>query len=167
MNRLVKTALQVLAYGAFTAFVGYLSSSPAYEYGSADMVSVKLSLSHAASRVKPCVRLTPQEIAALPPNMRRTEQCERERLPLTVELAVDGEVVIQVEAAPSGLWRDGPASVYERFEIEPGEHIVTARLRDTDRDEGWDYEQTAQVSLEAGRYFSISFRAETGGFNFR
>ena len=167
MSRAAKFVLQVATYAVFAAFVGYLSASPAYDYGFADRASVKLSLSHAANRVKPCVRLTPQEIAELAPNMRRPERCERERLPLTVELEFDGELVIQLEAPPSGLWHDGPASIYERFEVEPGEHRVTARLRDSDRGEGWDYAKTENVTLEAGRYFTVTFRANAGGFEFR
>ncbi len=167
MSKVAKPILQLVTYLVFAAFVGYLSASPAYDYGSAGSASVKLSLSHAANRVKPCVRLTPQQIADLAPNMRVAEKCERERLPLTVELEFDGEVVIHLEAPPSGLWADGPASVYERFDVEPGEYAVTARLRDSDRSEGWDYTQTENVTLEAGRYFTVTFRANAGGFNFR
>ena len=167
MSKAVKLVLQLATYAAFAAFVGYLSASPAYDYGSADKASLKLSLSHAANRVEPCVRLTPQQIAELAPNMRVAEKCERERLPLTVELEFDGELVIHLEAPPSGLWNDGPASVYERFDVEPGEHTVTARLRDSDRSEGWDYEQTENVTIEAGRYFTVTFRANAGGFEFR
>ena len=167
MSRALKIAIQGIAYALFAAFLGYLSASPGYDYAAGDKASVKLSLSHAANRVKPCVRLTPKEIAELPPNMRRTETCERERLPVAVELEIDGDIVISLEAPPSGLWNDGAASVYERFEIEPGAHTVTARLRDTDRDDGWDYSHTEEVTLAAGRYFTVTFRAETGGFKFR
>jgi hypothetical protein len=74
------------------------------------------------------VRLTPEEIAKLAPNMRRPEKCERERLPLTVELEIDGEIVKRIEAPPSGLWNDGPASVYQRFEIAPGTHTIIASV---------------------------------------
>ena len=167
MSKVLQITLQVLAYAAFAALLGYLSASPGYDYASADKATVKLSLSHAANRVKPCVQLTPREIAELPPNMRRPEICERERLPLTVELEIDGEIVRSIEAQPSGLWNDGAASIYERFEIEAGAHTVTARLRDTDRSDGWDYTHTEDVMLAAGRYFTVTFRAETGGFRFR
>ena len=70
-------------------------------------------------------------------------------------------------APPSGLWSDGAASVYERFDVEPGQHTVTARLRDTNRSEGWDYVYTETVTLVEGRYFTVTFRPETGGFSFR
>lgn len=167
MTDVARLSLQVLTYVAFAAILGYLSASPSYDYGSSEMATVKLSLSHAANRVKPCVRLTPQEIAKLAPNMRVPEKCERQRLPLSVELEVDGKTAVTLEVSPSGLWNDGNASVYERFEVEPGEHTLTARLRDTDRVEGWDYTHTETVMLEAGRYFTVTFRPETGGFNFR
>jgi hypothetical protein len=167
MNNGVRIALQVITYAGFAVGVGYLSASPAYDYADAGNATIKLSLSHAAERVKPCVRLTPAEIAELAPNMRRPETCERERLPLTVELEIDGEVVANIEASPSGLWDDGPASIYERFEVEPGEHTITARLRDSERAGGWDYTHTENVTLVASRYFTVTFRAETGGFRFR
>ena len=167
MANVYKVTLQVLAYLGLVIVVGYLSASPAYNYADADMATIKLSLSHAADRVEPCVRLTPEQIAELAPNMRRVEQCERERLPLTVRLEMDGELLQEIEAPPSGLWNDGPASVYERFEVEPGRHTITARLRKSSRPDGWDYEYSEDVMLVADRYFTITFRAETGGFRFR
>jgi len=167
MAGILKVTLQAAAYIAFAACVASLSASPAYHYAREDMATVKLSLSHAAQRVKPCVRLTPEQIAEFAPNMRHTEQCERERLPLSVEIDIDGAVVGRITAPPSGLWNDGPASVYERFEVEPGTHTVTARLRDSNRTDGWDYTHTETVNLAAGRYFTVTFRAETGGFSFR
>ena len=99
--------------------------------------------------------------------MRRTETCERERLPLILELDIDGETLLNLQAEPSGLWNDGPASIYERFEVAPGAHTITARLRDTARTEGWDYVSTETLELRPGRYFTITFKPENGGFNFR
>ena len=128
------------------------------------MATIKLSLSHAGNRVKPCERLTPEEVAKLAPNMRQVEKCERERLPVVVELLLDGTKVVQVEAAPSGVWNDGPSSVYESFEWPPGTYELTARLRDSDRVEGWDFTATEQVELSAGRYFTITFKEDSGGF---
>ena len=167
MSRVPRYLLQVLLFAAFATFVGYFSIAPTYQYADADNAVLKLSLSHATARAKPCVRLTPQEIAALPPNMRQPEKCERLRLPLFVELDVDGEQLIRIEAPPSGLWKDGAATIYRRIDLEPGTHVITARLRDTDRADGWDHAHTETVQLEAGRYFTVTFRGETGGFEFR
>jgi hypothetical protein len=167
MDKLYRVILRVLAYIGLMAVVGYLSASPAYDYADSDIAAIKLSLSHAAERVKPCIQLTPEQIAELAPNMRRAEQCERERLPLTVRVEIDGRLLAEVKAPPSGLWNDGPASVYERFEVEPGPHTITAKLRQSSRPDGWDFTHSEDVTLVAGRYFTITFRAETGGFRFR
>ena len=163
MNKVV----QLLLYAAFALAVGYFSVLPPYRYADPDSAAIKVSLSHAGHRVKECIRLTPDEINARARRGEPLNECERERLPVTVELDVDGETVLHVRAAPSGFWNDGPASVYERIEIPAGTHTITARLRDSARSDGWDYEHTEAVELRPGRYFTVRFRAETGGFAFR
>ncbi len=157
MIRGLRLAVAVAAYAVFAVAIGYLSASPVYHYGSADMAVLKLSLDHAAERVEPCVRLTPAEVAALPPDIRQPAHCERQRIPLRLQLDVDGMTVIDIVAQPSGLWDDGPASVYERFEIEPGTHSITVRLRDGKDTTQWDYVRSDDVVLAAGRYFTITF----------
>lgn len=159
--------VQFLLYVVLAVFIGYFSIAPRYQYADPGLASIKLSLSHAAKRVKECVTLTPDEINARARSGESLNECERERLPLTVEIEIDGETVLRVSAAPSGLWNDGPASVYERLNVAAGRHTITARLRDSARDNGWDYEYTETVELRPGRYFTVGFRAETGGFAFR
>jgi hypothetical protein len=167
MTKALQLLLQIALYAAFAVVIGWLSILPPFHYASGDMATIKLSLSHATERGVPCVKLTPEEIAKLAPNMRRTLSCERARLPLTIEIDIDGANAIQLVAQPSGLWNDGPASVYERFDVAPGKHLITARIRDSARTDGWDYTYSENVELEPGRYFTISFRPETGGFHYR
>jgi len=163
MNRVV----QAFLYGVFAVFIGYLSVAPTYRYGDPDLAVIKLSLNHAADRVEACIKLTPQQINERAMKGEPINECERARLPLVVELDVDGTTVLSVAAVPSGLWSDGPASVYERLAINSGAHTITARLRDSARETGWDYEYSEEVDLVPGRYFTITFRAENGGFAFR
>lgn len=167
MRNAARMIFQALAYVAFAGVVAWFSVLPRFRYADPDMAQIKVSLSHATERVEPCVQLTPEEIAELAANMRRTELCGRERLPLYLEFEVDGETMFTLEAPPSGLWDDGPASVYERFAVTPGRHTVSVRLRDSARSDGWDYAHTEDVYLEAGRYFTVTFRPETGGFSYR
>ncbi len=167
MINVLRYLLQVIAYAVFAIVVGYLSFWPRYQYASADVATIKLSLSHATERVVPCVELTPQQVAELAPNMQRTQSCERQRLPLILQLSIDGEITFEHEALPSGLWEDGPASIYQRFDLEPGAHTIMVHLRDTAREDGWDYTHTEDVTLIAGRYMTITFKAENGGFAFR
>ena len=165
MRNVLRYLLQFASFVAFAVFVAYFSASPAYQYAPADRAQVKISLSHAAERVAECVRLSPEEVAELAPNMRRTETCERERLPLMIEMIIDGNVVLAKQAPPSGLWGDGPASVYERLSLPPGAYELQVRLRDTARETGWDYTLTEDVELVAGRYLTVSFKADSGGFS--
>ena len=164
MRNAMRYFLQVMAYASFGVTVGYLSFWPQYQYASPETATVKLSLSHATERVEPCVQLTPQQIAELAPNMRRTQVCVRQRLPLLLQLEVDGQMALELLAKPTGLWEDGPASVYERFNLSAATHTITIRMRDSARVAGWDYTHTEDVVLEAGRYMTITFKAENGGF---
>ena len=163
----LRMLFRAAAYAAFALAIGYFSAAPPYQYGTPGAAVLKLSVSHATQRVEPCVLLTPEQIAALAPNMRRTQQCQRERLPLRVELELDGALLASLQASPAGLWGDGPASVYRRFDLPPGHYRLTARIRDSARADGWDYTHTEDVSLRTGRYLTVTFRAETGGFSIR
>jgi hypothetical protein len=167
MPEFFRYVLQLCAYAALAVAIAYFSASPRYQYASAEAAIVKVSLSHATNRIAPCVLLTSSEVAELAPNMRRAEKCERARLPLSIELAVDGKLKLSEQALPSGLWSDGPASIYRRFDMPSGEYRIDVRLRDTNRADGWDYAYTQDVRLQAGRYLTITFRAENGGFEFR
>ncbi len=158
---------QAVAYILFAAFLGVFSVAPSYTYLEADRAVIKLSFSHAGDRVSPCRRLTQEEIAALPANMRRSEDCPRARLPLLVELELDGEIATHRLLPPVGLQRDGASSVYQRFQVAAGKHRIVARLRDSARSEGFDYEGEAEVEIVPGQNFVIDFRAESGGFIFQ
>jgi hypothetical protein len=164
------SALQVLGqvafYAAFMAFLGYLATSPAYTYLDPGAAVITLSFGHAGETVSECRRLTPDEIAALPANMRRPMDCPRRRVPLLIELRLDDETLYRASVAPSGLAGDGASSVYERFVVRPGRYRVTAHLRDSRRVEGFDYELAEEVEFGPGQHLVIDFRAGTGGFRF-
>ena len=158
---------QAVAYGVLALLIGTFSDGPAHTYFPADMAQIKASFSHGAQRKEECRRLTPEEIAALPPNMRRPLACARERLPVVLELRLDEQLLYRGELPPSGIARDGPARVYESFAVPPGRHELLVRLRDSDRGEGFDYERRQVVELAPRQSLAIEFRAETGGFIFR
>lgn len=158
---------QIAAYTAFAVFIGVFSANPSYTYLGPDQAVVKLSFSHAAKRIGTCRRLTAEEIAALPANMRRTQDCPRERLPLLVELVLNDEVLTHRVLRPAGLHRDGTSAIYQSFVVPAGRHRLIARLRDSDRAQDFDYEQETVVDLVPGQNFVIDFRAESGGFVFR
>lgn len=163
-------ALRYLGQGAVYLLlalgIGYFSDRPAHTHFPPDMALIKLSFAHGAQKEE-CRRRTEEELAALPPNMRRPMVCARERLPVEVELLLDGAPLYRAVLPPTGLAGDGPSRAYERFAVPPGAHELVARLRDSDRAAGFDYERTAVVELAPGQSLAIDFRPEMGGFIFR
>lgn len=161
-----RLALQGLLYALAALALAHFSVQPAYTHFAPSDALVKVSFSHAGARKEDCRRLTPEEIAALPPNMRRAESCERRRVPLLLELDVDGRTVLRAELPPSGLAGDGASSVYRRLALPAGRHTITARLRDSRRGEGFDHERTATVELLPQQSLAIDFQPDAGGFLF-
>lgn len=158
---------QVIAYTAFALVVGYLSNRPLYQHHDPELGLIKLSFHHAGQPIRECRRLTPEEIAALPPNMRRPTDCPRQRVPLKVEIDLDEKPLYRAELAATGLAEDGPASAYARFPVPAGTYTINARLRDSRRQTGFDYEQQQTVKIEPNRIMVIDFRQDIGGFLFR
>ncbi|MBT5414797.1 MAG: hypothetical protein HOH66_07665 [Rhodospirillaceae bacterium] len=166
MTRIARYLGQIAVYALFAAVIGYFSNSPAYTHLPADRALIKLSFSHGGAPISECRRLSAEEIAALPPNMRRPLDCPRERVPVVVELTIDGDVLYSASLPPAGLSGDGQSRVYTQFVVPPGPHRVRVRLRDTARTEGFDYEAVRELELRPLQNFVIDFRAERGGFIF-
>jgi hypothetical protein len=157
---------QAAAYALAAALLGYFSVAPAYQHFPSAMAQVKLSFAHGGKPKGECRKLSPEELKALPPNMRQPEICPRERLPVLVELSVDGDVILFESLPPTGLASDGPSRIYRKFTLEPGEHRIRARLRDSNRAEGFDYERDAMIKLSPQEILVIDFKADQGGFLF-
>ena len=163
---LFRAFAQLALYAGFAVVVATFSAYPPYARVDPGNAVVKLSFSHTGAHREACRTLSSQELAALAPNMRSGVDCPRERVPVTVELEIDGERVYQAALSPSGLAGDGQSSVYERFEVPAGRHRIRVRLRDSVRESGFDHERTTDVRLAARQSFVIDFRAELGGFQF-
>jgi hypothetical protein len=157
---------QLIAYALFALVIGYFATQPTYTHLDPDRALIKLSFSHAGEHRQECRRLTQEELNELPPNMRRPMDCPRERLSLLVELELDGKILYRDELPPSGLASDGASTAYRKFPVAAGSHTLVARLRDSRREDGFDYEQVAEITLAPQQNFVIDFRPELGGFLF-
>ena len=168
MPERVRYAGQAVFYAAVAAAIGYLASQPAITQVPDGTAQIKLSFRHGGARVEDCRRLTPQEIAQLPARERRANDCTRRRVPITVALAVNGEVLLEEELPPGGLAGDGPSEIYRKILVPAGRHQIDARLRDSKRDDGgYDYEATFDGELVSLQNLAIDFKADQGGFQFR
>lgn len=167
MARVLQYIGQAIVYAALAVTVGFFSSRPLYQQFPEGNAQIKLSFAHGAARKEACRRLTSQEIARLPANERRPNTCSRERVPVHVQLQIDDRVIFDEKLAPTGLAGDGPARAYQKFVVAPGEHTIVARLRDSRRAKGFDYETRREATLAAGQNLAIDFKADAGGFIFR
>lgn len=166
MSRLARLAGQGLVYLAFAVLLGVFANGPSYTHLPADQAMIKLSFAHGGSHKQACRRRTAEEIAALPPNMRKVFDCPRERVAVLVELRLDGDELYRAELQPTGLAGDGPSRVYARFAVVPGRHVLEARLRDTPRSEGFDYVRKEVIELAPLQNFVVDFRPGGDGFVF-
>ncbi|MHC4481329.1 MAG: hypothetical protein ACYS1C_10240 [Planctomycetota bacterium] len=164
MRKALRYLGQLAFYAATAAMLGYFADSPVYTHVPSDKALIKLSFAHGAGHKGECRRRSAEELAELAPNMRQALDCPRERLPVLVELNLDGEPLYHATLPPTGLAKDGPARVYERFVVTPGTYRLSARMRDSARTEGFDYESDFDLALKAGQNLVIDFRSETGGF---
>lgn len=165
VRKVLRYALQVVAYGAFAAFIGYFSTSPPYRLRGEGNAIVKLSFSHAAQLEYPCRTRTDAELAKLAPNMRTKMDCRRERAPVTVELDMDGKALYRITTQPTGLHQDGSATVYRRLEIPAGRHVFHARMADGP-DKSFKYSRDIDLELAPGEVLIVDFLAGDGGFVF-
>jgi hypothetical protein len=164
MSRTTRLILGTIATTAIIAGVAALSAWPSHRALPEGAGVLKLSFSHGGERT--CRERTGAELAKLPPNMRRTEICARQRPPVHVELDLDGETVYRASLPSSGIAGDGPSRVYQRFVLPAGEYDVAIRLRDTTRAEGFDHTAQRRISLAPEQSFAIDFRPAAGGFIF-
>ncbi len=166
MIKLLRIAGQFAVILVLFAGVAALADWPRYRQIPQGHAVVMLTFVYGADRRAECRKLTPAEIAKLPPNMRRTQDCPRGRRPIDVELDLDGQTVFRANLPPTGIAGDGPSKVYERFVLPAGEHEIAVRMRDTSRAEGFDHEGKTKVALVPDQMLVIDFRSE-GGFVFR
>jgi len=152
MTRLsvLQLAGQAGAWLLFAALVGTFAQWPAYSTIEPGHGELKLSMAHLTERLEPCERLSAEELAALPPNMRAPERCPRERAPAVLELLVDGAPLLQTAVRPVGLARGGRVYLQGRWALPAGEYEVELRLRDTPREQGYDEIQSFRMTLAAG-----------------
>jgi hypothetical protein len=167
MHRLFSIAGQAVLYVLFGAAIGYFSTHPRYRHLPEDQALLKLSFSHPGQLKAECRRRTPEELAKLPPNMRAPMECSRERSPVTVELALDGNVIARRVVPPAGLSKDGASTVYARFPLPAGEHRLSVKLNDSVREAGFNYTRDEQVRLVPGQIVVVDFNAEQGGIVIR
>jgi hypothetical protein len=158
---------QFLVIVVLFAGVIVLADWPVYRQIPKGAGILMLTFVHGADRKAECRPMTADEAAKLPPNMRRVDVCPRSRRPIFVELDIDSKTVFSASLPPSGIARDGPSKVYERFTLPAGQYDVAVRMRDTPRAAGFDHERRERITLAPDQMLVIDYRPEDGSFIFR
>lgn len=158
----VRLILQAVCYVGFAALIGYLSARPTYTWLGPDLAEIKLSLSHPGQHVAPCVKRTREELMALPPNMRAPQKCSRERVPVTLQMELDGDLLFDRTRKPEGLSGDGASTFYARLRVPAGDHRLVLRLRDNRTGEGFDAVKDVALTLEPAQLLAITYRTDQG-----
>ncbi|MCK4869255.1 MAG: hypothetical protein KAT39_14475 [Alphaproteobacteria bacterium] len=166
MSGIVKWGGQTVIYAGMALWLGYFANMPVYTHLDPKLAVIKLSVVHSAQRKYECRKRTQEELEAMNPNMRKPLDCPRERLPIHLELLLDGVVVYDEMLQPAGLSRGSQARAYKRLPTTAGQHEIVVRMVDSARTEGYDYSRAAQIILSPGENFVIDFRADSGGFEF-
>lgn len=164
MANAMRFALQALNYALFMALVWYFSFQPSFQRLTPDQAVVTLAFAHAGERREECRTLSPEEMAKLPPNMRLATDCPRERSPITVDLLLDGELVMQEIANPPGLYGDQGVDVYKSVKVLAGEHQLKVSMNDNSRVEGPTHTHEQTVSLVPAQLLVIDFNSDIHKF---
>ncbi|MEE8495468.1 MAG: cytochrome b N-terminal domain-containing protein, partial [Xanthomonadales bacterium] len=162
-----KLPVTVAAYTLFMVLVGWFSVWPRYQLIEQGQAMVSLSFSHAGQRIRACRKLTQEELNELPPNMRKAEDCPRERLPVRIAFSSNGMTLYEASRAPTGLWHDGESNVYHRMVIPAGKQKLFIGMVDSGREEGFDYSLEQEIDFLPGQHVVVEFDSIQQSFVFK
>jgi quinol-cytochrome oxidoreductase complex cytochrome b subunit/coenzyme F420-reducing hydrogenase delta subunit len=124
-----------------------LSGRSTYSFYSKEESLLIVSFKYSATPQK-CRERSSEELEKLPEHMRTPLDCTRARLPIAVSMDLDGEKRLDKTYQPTGIWSDGPVFVYEKFKLNPGEHLIALTLQE--KPSGSTVIRTEKISLKAG-----------------
>lgn len=159
---MVRIPLQALNYTLFMAMIWYLSSAPSFEHLGKDEAVVTLTFAHVGQHTEPCHKLSQEELNKLPPNMRKLEECGRERSPVTVEVQMDGQPIFSKKAEAPGLYNDGSINIFMTETVSAGPHQFSVKMNDSIHVEGFNFNYEQSVELEPAQLLVIGFNTSEG-----
>lgn len=154
--------LQAFNYSIFIAMIGYFSTSPAIRLIADNESRITIAFAHAGQLREACRRLSQEELNELPPNMRKLEDCPRERSPVTIEALLDDEPLYSAQLQPPGLFGDGGVDVFYSGKIPSGKHRLKLKMNDSVRIAGFNHEFEQQISVEPAQILLVGFDSRLG-----
>lgn len=158
----LRFVLQAFNYSLFMGLLWYFASAPALNLIGADEARLTIAFAHAGQLREPCRRLSQEELNQLAPNMRKLEDCPRERSPVTLQVELDGAVIYSATLAPPGLFGDGGVDVFYSEKIPAGEHRLSLKMNDSVRIDGFNHHFEQTLDFEPAQILLLGFDAKLG-----
>ncbi|MDH3469103.1 MAG: hypothetical protein OES26_25000 [Gammaproteobacteria bacterium] len=158
-NKPLRFALQAVNYTIFMALVWYFATSPSIKIIADDQAVITIAFSHAGQLREPCRQ---EELNKLPPNMRKLDDCPRERSPVTIEALLDDQPFYSAALSPPGLFGDGGVDVFHKAKVPAGKHRLSLKMNDSVRIEGFNHQLEQQVNIDPAQILLVGFESEQG-----
>jgi len=123
INAAIGAVLAVLATVGLVA----LSDIP-YGAERSEEATIRLSWRAVGERIEECRVPSEEELAALPPHMRRKEICEGKLAPFQLDVSIDGRPVHSGKIHASGARQDRLTYVFKEFRVSPCRHELKVRF---------------------------------------
>ena len=156
-NAFLRYLLQAFNYAVFMLLIWYFATSPSLRIIEDDEAMLTIAFSHAGELKQPCRRLSQEELLKLPPNMRKLDDCPRERSPVTIIASVDGKQIYNKVMLPPGLYGDGGVNIFFSGKVPAGKHHLSIKMDDSVRKSGFDHFFEQDVDIEATKILLVEF----------
>ena len=161
-NKPLRFLLQAFNYSLFMGLVWFFASSPSIRLIEEGEAKLTIAFAHAGQLREPCRMLSQEELNKLAPNMRKIDDCPRERSPVIIEAELDGKSVYSASLPPPGLFGDGGVDVFYSAKIPAGEHQLKLKMNDSVRIEGFNHQFARLVTVEPAQILLIAFDSKNG-----
>ena len=166
MTKFLSLIGQSIFYAIFCAIVYYYSFQPPYHYLQPGQGEIKLAFKHVGQPIKACHKRTSAELRKLPPNMRKLNDCVRERSPLDITINLDGKELAHLVKEAPGIHNDGAVFVYSKFPVMMGEHHITVHMSDSVLEPDKLRRGEITVDMRAGQTLVVGYDSPNHTFIF-
>ncbi len=162
INKPLRYVLQALNYSVFMALIWYFASAPSIRIIEEDEAKLTMAFAHAGELREPCRKLSQEELNELAPNMRKLDDCPRERSPVVIEMYLDDEPVYRAQLDPPGIYGDGGVDIYFSQTIKAGEYQLSLKMDDSVRGSGFEHILEQVVDIAPAQILLVGFDARSG-----
>lgn len=167
-KKLSITAILILM--APVVLIYHLSTSPAYTYSAKDDAMLIVSFKKLPAKAEECneeeLKANDEYLKKRRKHMQRTRRVcgSRERVPMDVNLWINGENAFAQRHFPAGFYTDGYIYVYKQFKLKSGSYKVKVTAREQKEGGGRSYVFEDTIEFNDRRVVVVDFDKGTDRF---